>query len=123
MRSIQKLSSKAILWTILLTTVALAGLAFRRGDCKPRILSVATYPYVPENAKLQLKIAQDFEKNNPDVQVEFVDLGDYYGGGLANALDPKQPKVDVVEVDMVFLQEFVERQLRDTISDTLLQTT
>jgi thiamine pyridinylase len=108
-------------YTAIAQDVAQSGQIMQGRQIKPRILRVATYPYVPESAQMQLKIAQDFEKNNPDVQVEFVDLGDYYGGGLGNALDPNQPKVDVVEVDTVFLRDLVESKFLETLPDTVLK--
>jgi len=113
MRSIQKLRSKAIQWPILLAVVALAGLALRQSDCKPRVLRVGIYPYVPASDDIKLRIAQEFEKRHEDVRLQFVDLGDYYDGGLLDALSAK--RVDVVEVDTVFLQDLVESKLIEPI--------
>jgi thiamine pyridinylase len=113
MRSTQKLRNKAILWPILLAVLALAGLAFRQSDCKLRILRVGIYPFVPESADIKLKIAQEFEKGHEDVRLEFADLGDYYNGGLLDALSAK--KVDVAEVDTVFLQDLVQNKLIEAI--------
>jgi len=65
MRSTQKLRSKAILWPILLAVVALAGLAFRQSDCKPRILRVGIYPFVPESLPQHLAVTYLFLVRRP----------------------------------------------------------
>jgi thiamine pyridinylase len=119
MPSSQRPAGKVILWSILLTAVVLATLTFRQSDCK-RVIRVGIYPFVPESAEIELQIAQQFEKGHPDVRLEFVDLGDYYNGGLLDTLNAK--KVDVVEVDTVFLQDLVENKLIEPIPDNLRQS-
>jgi ABC-type glycerol-3-phosphate transport system substrate-binding protein len=97
-------------------------ISFAETSEKPRVLHVGVYPFVPEIAQMELKIEQDFEANHPGVRVEFVDLGDdYYGTGLDSALRAKPPKVDVVEVDTVFLQDLVNAKLVEPLTQDALQ--
>ena len=112
---------KLLLIAFALLLIALAGFAFRQIDFKPRTLRVGTYPYVPESAPMQLSIEQAFEKHHSNVRLEFVDLGDYYNGGLFEALQTDQPKVDVVEVDTVFLQDLVDNKLIEGLPDSVLK--
>ena len=111
---------RASIW--ILVTFTWSGLAFCQSGCTRRTLRVAAYPYVPESAEMFLKIEQNFEKTHPDVRLEFVDLeADYYDGGLLTALQSKKAKVDVVEVDTVFLQDLVENKLIEALPESVLK--
>jgi len=85
-------------------------------DAGRRSLTVALYPYVPERAEMYWAIEQAFEDAHPSIDVRFVDIGAYYySGQLIESLEQK--KVDVVEVDTVFLHDLVTRKLIDPLPD------
>src|SRR5436190_23174234 len=111
----------ALLIAVALLLTAFAALTFREITFKRRTLRVGAYPYIPESASMLLRIEQDFEKRHQNVRVEFVDLGSYYDGGLFEALRRTKPKVDVVEVDTVFLQDLVDNNLIGVLPDSVLK--
>jgi len=68
-----------------------------------------------------LQIAQAFERSHHDIRIEFVDLSNnYYKDALFTALDPKQPTVDLVEADTVFLQDLIDKKLIEALPDDVL---
>lgn len=92
------------------TVTALRGhIAWCAEDLR-RPLRVALYPYVPEKGDMYWKLEQAFENRFADIDLRFLDLGaNYYGGQLVDALT--NHKVDVAEVDTVFLQDLADQKL------------
>jgi thiamine pyridinylase len=67
-------------------------------------LRIALYPYVPERYALFALLAQGFQRRNPGVTLDLVEVDparDYYAGGLV-ALD-----ADVYEIDTILLDEVI----------------
>lgn len=67
-------------------------------------LRVALYPYVPERYALFALLAQGYQRRNPGVTIDLVEVEpgkDYYAGGLV-ALD-----ADVYEIDTILLDEVI----------------
>ncbi|MBD2579891.1 hypothetical protein [Oscillatoria sp. FACHB-1406] len=69
-------------------------------------LRVLLYPYVPDRLSLFQKIEGEFEKANPEVDLQLVDnpdlVADYYSGGLQKA------SADVYEVDTILLSDLIQ---------------
>jgi thiamine pyridinylase len=67
-------------------------------------LRVALYPYLPERYALFALLAREFQRRNPGVTLDLVEVDpgkDYYAGGLV-ALD-----ADVYEIDTILLDEVI----------------
>jgi len=79
-------------------------------DQPRRVLRAALYPYVPDDASLYWSLEREFEAANPETDLQLVNLGaNYYGGELLDALTTG--RVDVAEIDTVFLQDLIDRKL------------
>lgn len=90
-------------------------------DSKPirRSLRIALYPYVPEKDLMYWKVERDFETANPEIDLQYIDLGyDYYSGGLTKSLQTKN--IDVVEIDTVFLHDLVLQGLIAMLPSSLI---
>lgn len=69
-------------------------------------LRVALYPFVPDRRAVFTLLAQEFQKKNPGVVLESVEVPadqNYYNGGLA-ALD-----ADVYEIDSILLSDMLDK--------------
>jgi thiamine pyridinylase len=67
-------------------------------------LRVALYPYVPERYALFALLAQGFQRRNPGVTLDLVEVDpakDHYAGGLV-AID-----ADIYEIDTILLDEVI----------------
>lgn len=69
-------------------------------------LKVLLYPYVPNRLSLFQKIEEQFEKENPGVNLELIDNSElrdnYYSGAIQNS------SADVYEVDTILLSEMIQ---------------
>jgi thiamine pyridinylase len=85
-----------------------------------RQLQVALYPFIPEYEAAVEHIKQQFEAQNPDVELVILDLrSNYYGSGDANYIGSTD--ADVYELDSVFLQDFVDsKKIRELPIEALL---
>lgn len=91
----------SLLIVLLAPTLALA-------EAPRRTLHVSLYPYIPEAAAAALSLKQGFEHQHPDVIVDITLNANYY------SLAPVDKGVlyedaDVHEIDVVFLDDFIER--------------
>ena len=96
----------AVLLLCLLAGVVAPQLAQATSDAIT--LRIALYPYVPERYALFALLAQGFQRRNPGVTLDLVEVDparDYYAGGLV-ALD-----ADVYEIDTILLDEVIRRQV------------
>ncbi len=92
----------AVLLLCLLAGVVAPQLAQAASDAIT--LRIALYPYVPERYALFALLAQGFQRRNPGVTLDLVEVDparDYYAGGLV-ALD-----ADVYEIDTILLDEVI----------------
>jgi len=86
-----------------------------------RSLRVALYPYVPQKAEMYWQLEQMFEDKFSEIDLRFVDLGDYYDGQMVkNLIDGK---VDVIEVDTIFLRDLVDKKLIADLPPSVLEST
>lgn len=83
-----------------------------------RVLRAALYPYIPDAASLYWRLEQEFEADHPQTDLQFVDLGaNYYGGELLEALTSE--RIDVAEIDTVFLRDVVDNNLIEEVPPEL----
>jgi len=72
-----------------------------------RKLRVVLYPFIPEFVAAAEQIKLQFEAENPNVDLEILDLrSNYYGPSDPNYVG--NTDADVYELDSVFLQDFVD---------------
>src|SRR5258708_9728059 len=106
------------------TLVALFGwstiLASLHAANNRRPLRVVLYPFIPEFASAAETIKKSFEAENPDIELTIVDLSsNYYAPGEATYVG--QVDADVIELDSVFLSDFVHRgKIQELTTDFLL---
>ncbi len=112
-----------LLCLALLSSVVLTGLLSGSGrsmqtgqstsTCR-RPLRVVVYPFVPRYRETLYEIKARFEGGNPAIELKFVDLsGNYYAetdkNGQPAAGFVGTADADVIELDSVFLEEFVSK--------------
>lgn len=101
MRASTSLSAIALILGILLPTAS--GFA----SDGQRTLRVVLYPYIPDKEAYFTDVKRTFEKLNPDIELELIDLSDnYYDESSPHAIT--NTDADVMEVDSVFLQDLVD---------------
>jgi thiamine pyridinylase len=76
-----------------------------------RILKVVLYPFIPEFTSAAETVKRVFEAENPGVNLTLLDLsGNYYApGDASDASYVGQVQADVIELDSVFLADFVHQ--------------
>jgi thiamine pyridinylase len=85
---------------------------------EPRALRVALYPYVPEREKLFLKLEEEFERTHKGVDLQLVDLFDYYYN-FDKPDSLRNTNADVVEVDSAAILDLVKAKRIRPIPDRL----
>jgi thiamine pyridinylase len=85
-----------------------------------RKLKVALYPFIPEYEAAAEHIKEQFEAQNPDVELVILDLrSNYYGSSDPNYIGSTD--ADVYELDSVFLQDFVDgKKIQELPTEALL---
>src|SRR5262245_43177112 len=83
-----------------------------------RPLRVVLYPFVPDKVGLFWMVEQSFERSNPNIDLQILDLSDNY-------YDPESPhaitntEADVLEIDSVFMQDLINDRKIQPISAAL----
>src|SRR6266571_7112124 len=85
-----------------------------------RPLRVVLYPFIPEFASAAETVKKTFEADNPDLELTIIDLSsNYYVPGDATYVG--QVDADVIELDSVFLADFVHQgKIQELTNDFLL---
>ncbi len=85
-----------------------------------RPLRVVLYPFIPEFASAAETVKKSFEAENPDIELTILDLSsNYYAPGDATYVG--QVDADVIELDSVFLADFVHHgKIQELPADFLL---
>ena len=81
--------------------IVLSLLAVRVSGAEPATLRVLLYPIVPDARDLFFRLEAEFEGKNPGVDLQLVEINDYYRRGLLDA------DADVYEIDTVLLADMV----------------
>lgn len=88
--------------------VALCLCAIACARPRQRTLRVVLYPFIPEFTSAAETVKRAFEVENPGVNLSILDLsGNYYAPGDASYVG--QVQADVIELDSVFLADFVHQ--------------
>jgi thiamine pyridinylase len=113
-----------MIFSVLVPFALLSGSVFFPGDLHAannrRQLRVVLYPFIPEFASAAETVKKTFEANNPDIELTILDLSsNYYGPGDATYVG--QVDADVIELDSVFLADFVHKgKIQELPQDFLL---
>lgn len=117
------MSKKIIYLTITILGVCSGAFLLRlplHGEHQRRQLRVVLYPFIPEFSAAADAIKTTFEKQNPDIELTILDLsGNYYAPGDATYVG--QVNADVIELDSVFMADFVHSgKIQELPTDFLL---
>lgn len=103
----------ALLLTVV-TVVACSAQTSRPTPCCDRKLRVVVYPFIPRFPEVLYTIKSEFEKANPDIRLELIDLSGNYYAAEKNGKPAKDyvgaTDADIVELDSVFLADFVAKK-------------
>ncbi|WP_197258653.1 thiamine pyridinylase [Paenibacillus dendritiformis] len=90
-----------VMLALLLIVVSPAGAGAAHSDASSDItLKVAIYPYVPDPARFQAAVLDQWQRQEPGVKLEFTDWDSY-------SADPPDD-LDVFVLDSIFLSHFVD---------------
>ncbi|BFH11295.1 thiamine pyridinylase [Paenibacillus melissococcoides] len=90
-----------VMLALLLIVVSPAGAGAAHSDASSDItLKVAVYPYVPDPARFQAAVLNQWQRQEPGVKLEFTDWDSY-------SSDPPED-LDVFVLDSIFLSDFVD---------------
>ena len=96
---------------IVLVTIFLCAVT-QAAHSRPTPLKVVLYPFVPAKDAYFRQIETDFEKKNPQIDLQIIDLSDnYYNEDEPLAVT--NTAADVIELDSAFIEDFIsEKKIR-----------